>query len=288
MSSFLRVGRVNDLSICVPSMSLPTPPLAELQPGDDALLAIEILADLQLQNLELDDEDTDSFVFGSDDEEDSPCFPALYAAIAGPRGTVGRHGDNEPIVRALLHAEPAAVNLHTVQGWTPLMVSGSTGQPGIMRLLLRHGANPDDRDTAGNSVADWTRHCVKGFDDDIVLEMELHDGHRECLAILEAVEQLWSPASHALYPHWARERCVELLRLGYLLSLQPRGQPEGAEPPIHTLGRGFADVWVAAVLPLAVERAPLAPPWWHLSSISESASTLPAGLQLAGAEGLLL
>jgi hypothetical protein len=228
-------------------------------------------------------------VLGSDDEDDSPCFPALYAAIAGPRGTVGRHGDNEPIVRALLDAEPAAVNLRTVQGWTPLMVSGSTGQPGIMRLLLRHGANPDDRDTAGNRVADWTRHCVKGFDDDIVLEMELHDGHRECLAILEAVEQLWSPASHALYPHWARERCVELLRLGYLLSLQPRGQGnEGAEPPIYTLGRGFADVWVAAVLPLAVERAPLAPPWWHLSSISESASTLPAGLQLDGAEGLLL
>ena len=44
-----------------------TPLLAELQPGDSALLAIENLADLQLQNLELDDEDTDSFVLGSDD-----------------------------------------------------------------------------------------------------------------------------------------------------------------------------------------------------------------------------
>ena len=56
----------------------------------------------------------------------------------------------------------------------------------------------------------------------------------------------WSRESHELYPDAARERAVELLRLGQQLSLQPRftGQEQAV-----------VDVWITHVMPQVVRRA---------------------------------
>ena len=62
--------------------------------------------------------------------------------------------------------------------------------------------------------------------------------------VLRAAEP-WSPEAHALFPAAARARAVELLKLGVLLSWQPRfGGVEGA----------LVDVWLEGVIPGAVDR----------------------------------
>ena len=55
----------------------------------------------------------------------------------------------------------------------------------------------------------------------------------------------WSPEAHILFPAAARARAVELLRLGFLLSWQPRfWGVEGA----------LMDAWLDGVIPSAVDR----------------------------------
>ena len=58
----------------------------------------------------------------------------------------------------------------------------------------------------------------------------------------------WSPADHELWGAKARARASALLKLGYLIA-------DGRE-----LDRGFVDVWIAGVLPLAVTHALDPPP----------------------------
>ena len=147
---------------------------ADPQPA--ALLAL--LASVASEVAQEDQEVTQDGESGEESDEET--FFPLYAAIAGPVFTVNQHGDNEPEVRRLL-AEGADVNQTTRQGWTPLMVSGSTGQPSIMHLLLRAGADISGVDHQRNSALDWTRHTVRGFEDDVVLSLERGAGHAECI-----------------------------------------------------------------------------------------------------------
>ena len=182
-------------------------------------------------------------------DEDVDEFPSLYRAIAGPMGTAGEQGDNEEDVRQILRADPGAVNCATTVGWTPLMVSGSTGQPRIMSMLLRAGADMDIIDSRGNDAYGWTRHRVKHFESDIVLKLAQSPAHARCVELLDAASEPWSPATHHLWPAPQRARASAVLRLGILLAQRPRDA--GADEP---LGRAFEDVWLAHVLPFAVGR----------------------------------
>ena len=65
--------------------------------------------------------------------------------------------------------------------------------------------------------------------------------------ILKAAE--WSPQSHELFPTAARQRAVEVMRLGYLIAWdEERFNGEGAAP-------GLVDLWRSFVLPRVVARA---------------------------------
>jgi hypothetical protein len=55
----------------------------------------------------------------------------------------------------------------------------------------------------------------------------------------------WSSEGHDLFPATARARAVELLRLGVLLSRQPR---------FHGVEGALVDVWLEGVIPSAVHR----------------------------------
>lgn len=193
----------------------------------------------------------------AESEEELPPFPPLYTAIIGPLGTVGQHGDNWLPVLTLLQ-QRADVNEQTEQGWTPLMASGSTGQPEMMRLLLRCGASPRILDFRGNSALDWSRHAVVGHSDDIVLTMTRTARHEECVALCLAASEAWSPATHSLFPQKARSRAVELLLLGSLLSQRIISEEEvkQSEREAQTLGSGFLDAWIDAVMPHAISREP--------------------------------
>ena len=225
--------------------------------------------------------------------EDETPFPELYGTIAGPLGTVGNHGDNEGRVQTLL-AEGHAVNERTRdQGWTPVMVSGSTGQPNIMRILLRHGADIDERDSQGNSALDWTLHRARGFPDDIVFSMALHSGHEACAELLRTAAQPWSPATHDLFPHAQRRMAAHILRVGYALSRRPAAasieSTESEEPScsrseaLGQLSQGFLDAWISVVMPLVIERQrpPELPPTGEglrcaLETIAVAAAALPS------------
>jgi hypothetical protein len=56
---------------------------------------------------------------------------------------------------------------------------------------------------------------------------------------------VWSPQEHEIFPAPARQRACELLRLGVLLSRQPAFEQQA---------QAIFDVWVAVVMPWAVER----------------------------------
>jgi hypothetical protein len=176
-------------------------------------------------------------------------FPPLYTLIVGPIGTVQQHGNNEQAVLDMI-AAGADVNEQTKpDGWTPLMVSGSTGQPIIMRHLLRNGADLWVLDTMGNGVADWTAHCVTGHDLDIVLTIPTGQAHAECLNIYRTACQPWSPSNHDLFPTSERKRATELLLIGFALSRH--ATTSGGEVP---LGQAFFDAWLAHVMPFALPR----------------------------------
>ena len=65
--------------------------------------------------------------------------------------------------------------------------------------------------------------------------------------VLRAAEP-WSPQTHHLFPSEARERAVELTLLGAQLSRESRFDD------IHGSAMGMRDVWMAFVVPHAVER----------------------------------
>ena len=194
---------------------------------------------------------------GSSSDEDERSFTELYAAVVGPlddvaeavraRCATSSEGGEAHVERLLLAG--ADVNEPTTQGWTPLMVSGSTGQPNLMRLLLRWGADIGAKDRRGNGVLDWTRHQVRGHEDDVVLTMPRTQGHEQCAAMFALASQPWSPANHHLFPAAQRAAAVSYLRMGVLLTHRPRCQ--GGAP----LGRAFLDVWLDGVLPAAVCRS---------------------------------
>ena len=47
-------------------------------------------------------------------------------------------------LRALLEADPESINERTPEGFTPLGVAAFLGGPDVVRVLLEHGADPDD------------------------------------------------------------------------------------------------------------------------------------------------
>mmetsp|Transcript_16445 Transcript_16445/g.36794 ORF Transcript_16445/g.36794 Transcript_16445/m.36794 type:complete len:296 (-) Transcript_16445:357-1244(-) len=199
---------------------------------------------------DFDDEDFDDEE--GEDFHDAPHFPPLYTMIVGPLHTVGQHGDNIPHVRKLL-LEGADVNQQTPEGWTPLMVSGSSGQPDVMSLLLAYGADILVRDHLGNGALEWTEHRVRGHDEDVVLTVPPGPTHMACATILRLAGEHWSPANHHLFPKEQRRTAVQLLLLGRLLMQRPADGPDGLQ-----LGLGFFDVWVAHVMPHAIERPEVA------------------------------
>lgn len=83
------------------------------------------------------------------------------------RGTNGRtplmeacwRGDYEEVSRLIIAGE--SVNAQNNNGTTPLMYAKTfafgSGDPRILKLLLRSGADPSLRDRAGKTAADYTR-----------------------------------------------------------------------------------------------------------------------------------
>ena len=56
---------------------------------------------------------------------------------------------------------------------------------------------------------------------------------------------VWSPANHELFPAPARQRALELLRVGLLLSKESR---------YEHCAQAITDVWLGSVMPHAVDR----------------------------------
>lgn len=205
---------------------------------------------------EAEEEDESASTFSQDvsdsDDEEEGSFPELYAAVVGPvlddsGNWIGHNGGDEQLVEQMLR-EGADVNVQTPQGWTPLMVSGSTGQPTMMRLLLRWGAKLEAKDRQGNGVLAWTRHRVVGHEDDIMLTVPTTEAHAQCEAMFALARQPWSPANHHLFPAAQRAAAADYLRMGVLLSHRPSAH---GGPP---LGRAFLDAFMECVLPHAVVR----------------------------------
>lgn len=214
--------------------------------------------------------------------------PPLYRAIIGPPGTVGEQGENEERVRQLI-ADGADVNQRTVdQGWTPVMASGSTGQPQIMLVLLRSGADPALLDFCGNSAMAWAAHQVRGHDDDVLLSVEPGPANVECQRILTAALKPWSPANHHTFPDDERRLVVHLLHIGRALSTRSTAtrQQQGREarersdaaskgasssmplPTVSPLGMAFVDAWETHVIPLVVVRPAVPQPLCQAPSVS--------------------
>jgi len=222
----------------------PEPAVDDEWSDDTGVINLNVGDDLALDAGESSDED---------DDETAASFPALYAKVVGPviseHGSwVGSNGGDEAEIERLLR-EGNDVDVQTRQGWTPLMVSGSTGQPNVMKLLLRWGADVSAVDKKGNNALAWTRHKVVGHDDDIVLTMPTTEAHESCAEILALAAQPWSPGNHHLFPAKQRAAAIACLHAGVLLSMH---RPSCADGP--PLGRAFLDAWLEHVLPAAVER----------------------------------
>ena len=61
--------------------------------------------------------------------------------------------------------------------------------------------------------------------------------------------QPWSPQTHALFPAWARERAVALLRIGFQLFVK-----DAERFPASAVS--LLDLWIDRVMPFDVRRAP--------------------------------
>ena len=83
--------------------------------------------------------------------------------------------------------------------------------------------------------------------------------------------QPWRPQTHALFPAAARARAVELMRLGRLLSNQPRFAD------VRSAAVGLNDVWMSIVVPHAVGRG-YAPPESNEALVARCVEQNPEGL----------
>jgi hypothetical protein len=70
-------------------------------------------------------------------------------------------------------------------------------------------------------------------------------------ALIIAAAAPWSPRTHALFPAAAKARAVELLRIGWLLARRLQSCVADASQ----VGVALRDVWLAYVMPHAIERS---------------------------------
>merc|ERR1712232_1421194 len=101
------------------------------------------------------------------------------------------------------------------------------------RALLRAGEDPTARSVTGATPLSLAKQLLENGD--------AHDICSASAAVVQATKP-WSAASHHLFPVVARQRAVELLRLGILLSRQV----ENSE--------SMAYAWYTHVLPMSVIR----------------------------------
>ena len=118
---------------------------------------------------------------------------------------------------------------------------GLTSVPRVVAawLLMRGGANLDARSNEQGSPSPLDLAC-----DLIAAPSPPHDQYQAARLVVLAA-QPWSPSNHATFPSAERSRAVELLHVGYQLAAQLAGKE--ARTPL-------VDVWLAHVMPCAVER----------------------------------
>ena len=159
------------------------------------------------------------------------CAKLLFSYLASRSGNGGAH------------AVADRVGHHDVSTW--LMLSHEWSSPlhhleiisaGRARDLLRAGADIGAAAREGGPTPLSLAHALG--------EAGKAVSGSAAELVLRASEP-WSPETHYLFPPTAQSRAVELLRLGVLLSSQPRFR--GAEGAL-------VDVWIEGVIPSAVDR----------------------------------
>lgn len=121
-----------------------------------------------------------------------------YAAYRGQVGAAGLLLDGN-------------LELVDVAGMTPLLAATSTGSYEVAELLLRHGANPDQRDRTGRDATDWALQT--GLKELFVTRVELQ--HAAAAELLPAPEAQPGALEVAYEPDEVPElgicsRCEEL------------------------------------------------------------------------------
>ena len=115
------------------------------------------------------------------------------------------------------------------------------------RTLLRAGADIDDK---GRDLLGPDLFSCPGQASPLLLAREYMsraaNGAAESSAARLVVQagEPWSPQTHALFPAWARERAISLLRIGFLLV-------KGSDRV------GLLDLWIDRVMPFDICREPL-------------------------------
>ena len=138
-------------------------------------------------------------------------------------------------VRGTTSTDPITVWLVESSHWTPLHHAGVVPVERT-RTLLRAGADLHALGTGPTGTP---------INQPTPLQLAQQDPTHPGFALVLAASQWWSPDSHALMPDAARARAVALLRLGYLLSWQPR---------FATESQGLLDAWREYVMPHALDR----------------------------------